>query len=150
LGNNKEPEVMNLQRAIEIAVEAHRGMTDKGGNPYILHPLRVMQSLFTEEEQIVGVLHDVVEDCEGWTFARLKNEGFSENVLEALASVTKSNDDKNYDEFINRALKNSIGRKVKIADIVDNLDVRRIDEIAEKDVARLQKYKRALSLLSES
>jgi (p)ppGpp synthase/HD superfamily hydrolase len=150
LGNNKEPEVMNLQRAIEIAVEAHRGMTDKGGNPYILHPLRVMQSLFTEEEQIVVVLHDVVEDCEGWTFARLKNEGFSENVLEALASVTKSNDDKNYDEFINRALKNSIGRKVKIADIVDNLDVRRIDEIAEKDVARLQKYKRALSLLSES
>ena len=141
---------MNLQRAIEIAVEAHRGMTDKGGNLYILHPLRVMQSLSTDEERIVGVLHDVVEDCESWTFERLKKEGFSENVLEALVSVTKSNDDSNYEEFVNRARSNPIGRKVKIADILDNLDLRRIEEISEKDVARLQKYKKALSLLNEN
>lgn len=141
---------MNLQRAIEIAVEAHRGMTDKGGNLYILHPLRVMQSLSTDEERIVGVLHDVVEDCESWTFERLKKEGFSENVLKALVSVTKSNDDSNYEEFINRARSNSIGRKVKIADILDNLDVRRLEEISKKDVERLQKYKKALSLLNEN
>jgi len=59
---------MNLEKAIKIAVEAHMGQVDKGGNPYILHPLRVMLSLNSEEERIVGVLHDVVEDCEGWTW----------------------------------------------------------------------------------
>ena len=65
---------MNLEKAIKIAVEAHTGQVDKGGNPYILHPLRVMLSLNTEEERIVGVLHDVVEDCEGWTWQRLQDE----------------------------------------------------------------------------
>ena len=66
---------MNLERAIEIAVEAHKGAKDKGGNPYVLHPLRVMLSLRTEEERMVGVLHDVVEDSE-WTFQQLVAEGF--------------------------------------------------------------------------
>ena len=67
---------MNLEKAIKIAVEAHTGQVDKGGNPYILHPLRVMLSRNTEEERIVGVLHDVVEDCEGWKWLRLQDEGF--------------------------------------------------------------------------
>jgi len=61
---------MNLEKAIKIALEAHIGQVDKGGNPYILHPLRVMLSLNSEEERIVGVLHDVVEDCEGWSWER--------------------------------------------------------------------------------
>ncbi len=56
---------MNLEKAIKIAVEAHTGQVDKSGNPCILYPLRVMLSLNTEEGRIVGVLHDVVEDCEG-------------------------------------------------------------------------------------
>jgi (p)ppGpp synthase/HD superfamily hydrolase len=61
---------MNLEKAIKIALEAHIGQVDKGGNPYILHPLRVMLPLNSEEERIVGVLHDVVEDCEGWSWER--------------------------------------------------------------------------------
>lgn len=64
-----------MQRAIEIAVEAHKGQVDKAGNLYVLHPLRVMMSLDAEDEKIVGVLHDVVEDCEGWTWDRLRSEG---------------------------------------------------------------------------
>lgn len=138
---------MNLQRAIEIAVEAHRGMTDKGGNPYILHPLRVMLSLSSEEEKIVGVLHDVVEDCDGWSFERLKAEGFSETVLIALQSVTKSFEDRSYEDFVQRAAKNHIGKKVKIADILDNLDVKRINDINMEDVKRIKKYKNALTML---
>lgn len=138
---------MNLQRAIEIAVEAHRGMTDKGGNPYILHPLRVMLSLSSEEEKIVGVLHDVVEDCDGWSFERLKAEGFSETVLTALQSVTKSFEDRSYEDFVQRAAKNHIGKKVKIADIQDNLDVKRINDITMEDVERIKKYKNALTML---
>lgn len=138
---------MNLERAIEIAVSAHKGVKDKGGNPYILHPLRVMLSLNSEEEKIVGVLHDVVEDAEDWTFEKLQDEGFSTQILEGLQSVTKTPEDENYDEFVQRALANAIGRQVKIADIKDNLDVTRLDILNEKDMKRLQSYKKSLKIL---
>ena len=125
---------MNLQRAIEIAVEAHTGQVDKAGNLYVLHPIRVMMSLDTEDEKIVGVLHDVVEDCEGWTWDRLRSEGFSEKIIDALQSVSKRRDEEvefsrlketgsedavrqHYFAFVKRAAANEIGRKVKVADI---------------------------------
>ena len=152
---------MNLEKAIKIAVEAHTGQVDKGGNPYILHPLRVMLSLDTEEERIVGVLHDVVEDCEGWTWERLREQGCSDEIIEALKSVSKTPeeekqfkkmDDPNekldhYLAFIKRAKFNKIGRNVKAADIKDNLDISRIDDITESDIDRLNRYKAALKLL---
>ena len=152
---------MNLEKAIKIAVEAHTGQVDKGGNPYILHPLRVMLSLDTEEERIVGVLHDVVEDCEGWTWERLREQGCSDEIIEALKSVSKTPeeekqfkkmDDPNekldhYLEFIKRAKFNKIGRNIKAADIKDNLDISRIDDITASDIDRLNRYKAALKLL---
>ena len=141
---------MNLERAIEIAVSAHKGVFDKGGNPYILHPLRVMMLLTTKDEQIVGVLHDVVEDSEDWDFDKLKAEGFSDTVLDSLRSVTKFSENEDYDAFIQRGLDNSIGRAVKIADIKDNLDVTRIGELKDKDLKRLNKYKRSLKTLTAS
>jgi hypothetical protein len=136
-----------LERAIEIAVEAHKGQVDKGGSPYILHPLRVMMSVDLESEKIVGVLHDVVEDS-NWTFEALLAEGFSIEVIEALKSVTKNSDNEDYDSFIRRAIGNPIGRKVKIADLRDNLDVTRISDITDKDVKRINKYKKALKILT--
>ena len=138
---------MNLERAIEIAVNAHKGVTDKGGNPYIVHPIRVMMSLKSDNEKIVGVLHDVVEDAEDWDFERLQEEGFSKEVLDALRSVTKTSEEEDYNEFVQRALTNEIGRAVKIADIRDNLDVTRIGELRQKDMNRLNKYKNALKVL---
>jgi (p)ppGpp synthase/HD superfamily hydrolase len=154
---------MNLEKAIKIAVEAHTGQVDKGGNLYILHPLRVMLSLNTEEERIVGVLHDVVEDCKGWSWERLKEQGCSDKLIEALKSVSKTPeedeqfkemDDPNeqrdhYLKFIQRAKANKIGRNVKAADIRDNLDISRIDDITERDINRLNRYKKALSILTE-
>lgn len=152
----------DLQRAISIAVEAHQGQTDKGGNPYILHPLRIMMSLKTEEEMIVGVLHDVVEDCadRGFTWEYLRDQGFSETVLDALRTVTKTPDEEKhfkslsgqervaaYLEFVNRAKENPIGRRVKRADIFDNLNVSRIGELTQKDLDRLNQYKRAIKFL---
>jgi (p)ppGpp synthase/HD superfamily hydrolase len=139
---------MNLERAIEIAVEAHKGVLDKGGNPYVLHPLRMMFAVKTEEEKIVAVLHDVVEDGADWEFERLAKEGFSPVVIEALRSVTKLTEDEDYDDFIERAMDNPVGREVKIADIRDNLDVTRIDVLSERDMTRLNKYKRALEQLT--
>lgn len=139
---------MNLARAIEIAASAHKNQADKGGSPYILHPIRVMMSLDTEDEKIVGVLHDVVEDSDVWNFKRLREEGFEENILSALKSVTKLSEDEDYQQFIKRAAQNEIGRNVKIADIKDNLDITRIGPLKEKDLLRINKYKNALSKLA--
>ncbi len=86
---------MNMERAIQIAVAAHAGIKDKGGKPYILHPIKVMMRVETEEEQIVAILHDVVEDTD-WTFDALRNEGFSETVTKALETVTKQSEDEDY------------------------------------------------------
>ena len=139
---------MNLEKAIQIAVEAHAGVKDKGGKAYILHPISVMMRCETDEEKIVAILHDVVEDTD-WTFAALREEGFSETVIEALETVTKYSEEEDYDEFIRRSLKNEIGRKVKIADLRENLDVTRIGELYPKDIERINKYKRALKTLTE-
>ncbi len=136
---------MNLERAIEIAVSAHKGQVDKAGSPYILHPLRIMFSLKSDDEKMVGVLHDVVEDSE-WKFEDLAKEGFPDTVLDALKSVTKI-EGESYAEFVVRAYANPIGRNVKIADIIDNLDITRIAEPTDKDFERLKKYRKALNVL---
>ena len=136
---------MNLERAIEIAVLAHKGQIDKAMSPYILHPLRIMLALETDEERIVGVLHDVVEDSE-WTFEMLEQEGFSETILTALASVTAIPGEA-YDTFIARAAKNPVGRRVKQADLADNMDLKRINEPTDKDFERLKKYRKAYTML---
>ena len=140
---------MDLERAIEIAVQAHKGASDKGGAPYILHPLAVMHNLDTDDEKIVAVLHDVVEDTE-WTFEKLLGEGFSVTVLDALRSVTKQDDGEDYFDFIRRAKTNPLGRKVKIADIRHNMDVTRIKVLGDKDVTRLNKYKKSLEILTSN
>ena len=135
-----------LERAIEIAVEAHRGQVDKAGCEYVEHPLRVMASGRTLEEKIVGVLHDVVEDSD-WTFARLEAEGFSADVIDALRCVTKLSDSEPYDKFIARIKKNPLAVAVKLNDLADNMDIRRLPYISEKDVKRLKKYLKAYKQL---
>ena len=135
-----------LERAIAIAVAAHVGQVDKAGTPYILHPLRVMLALSSNDERIVGVLHDVCEDCPGWDFDRLRREGFSDIVIDALCSVTKI-EGESYDDFVLRASRNRIGKAVKIADLIDNSDISRLSQPTERDRERLAKYARALALL---
>ena len=140
---------MNLQRAIEIALEAHKGALDKGGNPYILHPLRLMLQMDSEEEMIVAILHDVVEDSEKWSFDKLQAEGFSKKIINSLRSITKENENEDYEKFIDRSIRDKIGRKVKIADISDNLDISRLKEVTDKDILRINKYKKALEKLKQ-
>ena len=135
-----------LERAIEIATEAHRGQVDKAGNDYIQHPLRVMAAGKTANEKIVGVLHDVVEDTD-WTFERLAAEGFSSEIIEALQCVTKLSEEEPYDEFIERVKASRLAVAVKLNDLADNMDIRRLGELTEKDFKRLQKYHRAYKQL---
>ena len=136
-----------LEKAIEIATEAHQGQFDKAGRDYIGHPLRVMEMGKTEEEKIVGVLHDVIEDTD-WTFERLEAEGFSQEVINALRCVTKTSENENYDEFIDRVKKNPLAASVKINDLTDNMDIRRLPYLSDKDVKRLKKYLKAYKRLS--
>ncbi|MCH1643116.1 GTP pyrophosphokinase [Paenibacillus timonensis] len=136
---------MDIEKAISIALEAHRGQKDKGGNPYILHPLAVMNRVATIEEKIVAVLHDVVEDTE-ITLDHLRGSGFTEEIVGAIRLLTRSEED-SYEEFILKAAQNTISRNVKIADIEENMNLTRIKEPTEKDYKRLEKYKRALKML---
>ena len=136
-----------LERAIQIATEAHKGQFDKAGREYIGHPIRVMEMGKTEDEKIVGVLHDVIEDTD-WTFERLKAEGFSQEVINALRCVTKTSENENYDDFIDRVKKNPLAVAVKINDLTDNMDIRRLPYLSDKDVKRLKKYLKAYKRLT--
>lgn len=135
-----------LERAIAIAVAAHAGQTDRAGAPYILHPLRVMLRVTSDDERIVAVLHDVVEDTD-WTLEKLRAEGFSETVLAALANVTKRPGE-DYAAFVERAASHPVSHAVKRADLEDNLDVRRLPEVTARDAERLEKYRRAYARLT--
>jgi (p)ppGpp synthase/HD superfamily hydrolase len=143
-----ELDVSSLERAIVIAAEAHAGQTDKAGAPYVLHPLRVMLRASSIDERIVAVLHDVCEDCPGWTLDRLQHEGFSDHIIEALRSVTKR-DGEDYEAFVRRAAANPIGRLVKLADLRDNCDISRIAVPSERDLQRIAKYRGAIDLIGQ-
>jgi (p)ppGpp synthase/HD superfamily hydrolase len=140
----------NLECAIALAVEAHSGQTDKAGEPYILHPLRVMFSLDSEQERICAILHDVVEDS-AVTFEDLEQRGFSAEIIDALRALTKlpeeSGADEGYRSFVERAASNPIARKVKMADLEDNLNVLRLETFGEKDAQRVARYLRAMHYL---
>ncbi|WP_239616862.1 GTP pyrophosphokinase [Cohnella mopanensis] len=136
---------MNIELAISIALQAHKGQIDKGGNPYILHPLAVMNRVETIEEKIVAVLHDVIEDTEV-TIEQLREFGFSEEILKAISLLTRSKED-SYEEFIEKTIYHRISRNVKIADIKENMNISRIKDPTEHDYKRLEKYKRAIERL---
>lgn len=136
-----------LERAISIAGEVHAGQIDKAGRPYILHPLRLMLKFTAEEEMITAVLHDVIEDSL-WTIDDLLNSGFSQQVVNAVACLTKRENEL-YEAFIERVSTNELAVKVKIEDIKDNLDLSRLDSIMPKDLDRVVRYHEALKKLEK-
>lgn len=127
-----------LERAIEIAAASHAGAKDKSGQPYILHALRVMMKMETEEQMMAAVLHDVVEDTP-MTLEQLAKEGFSSVVLEAVDALTKRDGETRMDAA-RRAKANAIARVVKLADNADNLDMTRIPAPSAKDFDRITEY----------
>ena len=134
-----------LERAIAIAAKAHEGQVDKAGAPYVLHPLRMMLRLSKSNERITAVLHDVVEDC-GVTLETLRAEGFPEQVIEAVDSVTRRSEE-SYEAFVLRAASNPIGRRVKLVDLQDNSDLSRIEQPTARDYERIEKYHRAIDAI---
>lgn len=134
-----------LERAIEIAVQAHAGQVDKAGEPYILHPLRLMLAVNGMYPRMAAVLHDVVEDS-SVTIDNLKAEGFPIEVIEAVQALTKQKGESRI-EAAKRASGNPISKAVKLADVADNMDITRIQHPTEKDYLRLKEYEQVLALL---
>jgi (p)ppGpp synthase/HD superfamily hydrolase len=130
-----------LGKAIALAAVAHQTQLDKANAPYILHPLRVMQKGRTIAEQIVAVLHDVVEDSD-WTLEALSAEGFSLEIVSAIDCLTRRPQE-SYDEFLDRVLTNPLATQVKRYDLEDNMTLTRLPVLSEKDVDRLQRYHNA-------
>lgn len=134
-----------LDRAIFLAAKIHQGQTDRYGAWYILHPIRVMQKVDTEEEKIVAILHDVIEDS-AWTLQMLRKEGFSEQIIIAIDCLTKQKDEE-YMKYIARSKDNDLARKVKLADLEDNMDMKRVVELREDDAQRMNRYLEAWNYL---
>lgn len=136
-----------LNNAIALARKAHDRQLDKGGQPYINHPLRVMNNMETVEEKIVAVLHDAVEDSD-LTLEDLKVAGFSDLIIEAIDAITKQEGEKRKD-YLRRVMNNPLALRVKIADMSDNADISRIPNPTERDRERIRIYKKNIVKLQK-
>ena len=136
-----------IDKSLKIALKAHKGKKDKAGKTYILHPIRLMTQMETEEEMAVALLHDAIEDSP-ITKEYLLNEGIPSKVVDAVQTLSKL-EDENYDDFINRIIKNNLAAKVKKADIEDNINVLRLNALSAKDLERIAKYHKAWLKLSK-
>jgi (p)ppGpp synthase/HD superfamily hydrolase len=133
--------VPNLEDALRLAVEAHYGATDRYGEPYILHPLRVMHRVDTEAEKMAAILHDVIEDTPH-TLEDLRQAGYAVMVVDAVDALTRR-EDETYVDYVERLSPCPIARRVKIADLEDNMDIRRMSHLHTPDAERLERYRSA-------
>lgn len=129
-----------LSKAILIATNAHDGQFDKGGTPYILHPLKVMHYTRSTDPEIlaIAVMHDVIEDTKV-TYKELRDAGITERVIEGVRALTKVPGE-TYEEYKARVKMNPDARIVKMADLRHNSDIRRLKGVTQKDITRIAKY----------
>jgi len=135
-------ELPEFERALALAAIHHSGVLDKGGEPYILHVLRVMLHMKTEEERITALLHDLLEDT-ALTAEDLLESGFSSAIVDSVLLLTRS-EEENYEEYIRRVAEDPLSRRVKLSDLKDNQNRERLPEpIRAEDRRRLEKYRAA-------
>lgn len=135
-----------LELALSIATEAHRGQFDKAGVDYVEHPIYVASQVDSEEEKAVALLHDVIEDS-SVTAEELLNAGLPETVVTAVQILSKKKR-QDYQTYLKTVKSNSLARAVKLADLKHNSDLSRLETITDKDLERLEKYKKAIDYLS--
>ena len=135
-----------LELALSLAKKAHRGQFDKAGVDYIEHPIYVASQVDTEEEKAVALLHDVIEDSP-FTAEELLQAGLPETVVTAVQVLTKKKE-KDYQTYLENVKSNSLARVGKLADLKHNSDLSRLSSVTDKDLERLEKYKKAIDYLS--
>ena len=136
---------MYAEKAFALAKRAHKGQKDKAGEDYINHLITVASYMDTDEEKAIAYLHDLIEDT-SFTLEQLKKEGYSNEILIAIDTMTKK-ENVTYAEYIEQISKNSLARKVKTADLLHNLDLRRLKNPTKEDYERCEKYKRSILFL---
>jgi len=131
-----------LGKMLVIATNAHAGQFDKGGNPYILHPLKVMHYLKTDDEELMCIAlgHDVIEDT-SMTYHDLRQAGISERVIDGIRALTKQ-PGQTYEEYKEAVFANIDAMRVKMADLRHNTDIRRLKGIRDKDIERMVRYQK--------
>ena len=135
------------KRAYKVSFDAHRNQVDKSDLPYIYHPLHVAEQMEDEISTTVALLHDVIEDT-AYTLNDLIKLGFDDEVIEALKYLTRD-ENIDYFDYIKNIANNKIATKVKLADLEHNMDTTRLDEVTEKDLERVEKYKKSHAFLKE-
>ena len=137
-----------FNKALEIAFEAHKGQVDKGGQAYIMHPIRVSQKCKSPEAKIVALLHDVIEDCP-MTASDLTKKGIPQNLVDEIVLLSHDKE-KSYYSYIAGICGSETAKEVKLSDLEDNMNLLRIHgELTEKDFARLQQYKKSYAFLND-
>jgi (p)ppGpp synthase/HD superfamily hydrolase len=141
--------MLTLEDAIIYATKAHKGQKDLSGQPYILHCLAVMMQMDTDTERIIAVLHDVIEDTKT-SFRKLYADlNITEEMIDCLSLLSRL-PNQDYFEYIKEIKKNPTARKIKIADLMHNMDFHRTlgrEEMTEKDKNRIAKYYKARTYL---
>jgi (p)ppGpp synthase/HD superfamily hydrolase len=129
-----------LGNMLVLVTNAHAGQFDRGGAPYILHPLKVMHYLKSDDEElmVMALGHDVIEDTDV-TYADLRAAGISERAIRGIAALTKL-PGQTLEEYKVGVFANPDARRVKMADLRHNTDIRRLKGVTEKDIARMAKY----------
>ena len=137
-----------LEKAIALAATQHAGQLDKGGQPYILHPLRLMLQFSNPTLQIIAVLHDILEDT-ATTAEDLKALGFCAEIIKSIQALTKQTGESRL-EAAKRTTLNPLATQVKYVDVLDNMNVSRINNPTARDFARLEEYKELLEILKQA
>ena len=140
--------ISTLEKAIALAATQHAGQLDKGGQPYILHPLRLMLQFSNPTLQIIAVLHDILEDT-AMTAEDLKALGFSAEIIQAIQALTKQTGESRL-EAAKRTALNPLATQVKYVDVLDNMNLSRINNPTARDFARLEEYKEVLEILKQA
>ncbi len=131
--------------ALKLCFEAHKDQIDKSDMPYVFHPFHLAEQMTDEDTTIVALLHDVIEDTDH-TLDDLRNLGFGEQILEAIALMTHD-DAVPYMDYVAAIKSNPIAKAVKLADLRHNSDMTRFNTITPRDIERAEKYKKAIQLL---
>lgn len=148
--DNMNSLVLSYFRALEIVADEFTFNYDKGGAPYCFHCIEVMKNVghLGTDYQIVALLHDLLEDVPSWNVDRLKEEGFSDTIIEAIVTLTHV-DGESYDRYVERIGQNKIAIEVKLADLKHNMDLSRLKVVRSEDLKRNEKYRKAMEYLLE-
>ncbi|MBQ4262969.1 MAG: GTP pyrophosphokinase [Bacilli bacterium] len=138
----------DVKKALNLMYNSHIKQYDKSGVPYVFHPFHVAEQMDDEDSTIVALLHDIIEDTDV-TIEDLVSLGFSVQVINALKCLTHL-EDEDYFDYIKRVSNNEIAKKVKIQDLKHNMDLSRLSSVSEKDLQRVEKYKKSLKFLLDS